>query len=177
MATDPIVLVGDLESYQGGDAQSLIDQATALVRSYCGWHVAPVITETLVLDGSGSATQMLPSLRVRGISTVTYDGVPLSPDEYDWSPVGYLTVPGRCSKRAGALSVTLTHGFDDAPDLAAVVMAVVSRAQASPNGVVRTQAGPFAETYSQTAFNVAGGVSLVAHEYSILDRYRLPPRP
>ena len=186
MVVGPIVVTGDLALYQGGDAQSLINQATALVRRYCGWHVTPSMTETVTLDGSGNGTQILPSLHVSAIASVTYEGTLLAAVDYSWSPVGVVEyVPGgpyftnayRWSTGLGKVVVVMTHGFDDAPDLAGVVMAIASRAQASPNGVVRTQAGPFSETYSQTGFNVAGGVSMVDHEKDILNRYRLAPRP
>lgn len=186
MVVGPIVVTGDLELYQGGDAQSLINQATALVRRYCGWHVTPNVVETVTLDGSGNGTQILPSLRVTGITSVTYDGVLLAASDYSWSPFGvieydtagpYFLSAYRWLNGTGKVVVTMNHGYVDAPDLAGVVMAIASRAQSSPNGVVRTQSGPFSETYSQTGLNVAGGVSMVDHEKDILDRYRLPPRP
>ena len=31
-----------------------IQAAEGAVRRYCGWHIAPVATETLVLDGTGT---------------------------------------------------------------------------------------------------------------------------
>lgn len=175
MATDPIVLVGDLESYQGGDAQSLIDQATALVRRYCGWHVTPERTETFVLDGSGGRSLRLPSLHVTGVSAVTNDDIVYTDDEFEWSTVGTLTRSPSCGiwiKGARKVRVTVTHGYsaDDAADLASVVMARATRVQGSPGAAIRVQAGPFSEQYE-------AGSGFTADELATLDRYRLPPRP
>ena len=175
MATDPIVLVGDLESYQGGDAQSLIDQATALVRRYCGWHVTPERTETMALDGSGGRSLRIPSLHVTGVSAVTNDGTAYTDDDFAWSSVGTLTRGPRTGIWAEGprkVRATVTHGYspDDAADLASVIMARATRMQASPGSASRVQAGPFSEQYES-------GSGFTSDEMATLDRYRLPPRP
>jgi len=186
VASSPIVIASDLVAYQGGDAQNLIDQATALVRRYCGWHVTPSLSETVILDGSGNGIQLLPTMHLSAVTSVTYDGVLLTDEDYSWSPVGvieyapsgpYFSTAVRWATGLGKVVVVMTHGFDEAPDLAGVIMAIASRAQASPNGVTRSQMGPFSESFSQTGANIAGGVSMVKHEEGILDRYRLHPRP
>lgn len=172
--TEPVAQIADLDAYQSGDPQAVIDQATALVRAYCGWHVSPVATETITVDSDGGRVLLLPSLHVTGITSVTVDGVEQT--DYSWSEAGYVT---GCYWPVGPRSVvvTLTHGFADVPDVKSIILAIASRAQASPNGVIRAQAGQVSETYSQTSSNVAGGVSLMAHEMRILDLYRIPGRP
>ncbi len=179
MATDPIVTTTDLTAYQGGDAQSLIDQATALVRRYCGWHVTPSMSETITLDGSGVGVQILPSLHVTGITSVTYDGTLLAATDYAWSLNGvieyvaaglYFSGVSRWSTGLGKVVVVMTHGYADAPEVAAVILARASRMQGNPIAATRTQMGPFAEQYE-----VASGFT--ADELSTLDRYRLAPRP
>jgi hypothetical protein len=175
--TDPVVDATDLTAYQGGDPEALIAQATALVRRYCRWHVTPSVTETVFLDGSGALFQPMPTLHVTAVASVTEDGVLVNPATYQWSSIGHLWRAWPWSGHFRGVEVEMTHGYTTAEDVAGVILAIASRAQVSPNGVVRTQAGPFSETYSQTGFNVAGGVSMVEHELAILDRYRLPPRP
>lgn len=177
MTAGPLATPDDLASYQSGNEQSLLDQATALVRSYCGWHVAPSLAETITVDGSGSMFLSLPSLHVISITSVTEAGTLLDAGSYEWSVQGQLW---RSTPWAGAyrsVVVELVHGYDEAPVLTAVVMAVVSRAQKSPAGEVRVQVGPFSETYSQSGFNQAGGLVLLDAEKAVLDRYRLPSRP
>ena len=38
--------------------------AQAAVRAYCGWHIAPSLSETLVLDGTGARAFILPTLHL-----------------------------------------------------------------------------------------------------------------
>lgn len=177
MTAEPIVITDDLVAYQGGDAQRLIDQATALVRRYCGWHVTPSVTETVTVDGSGYAFQPLPSLCVTNVASVTEDGALLDSTAYEWSNVGHLWRAWPWSGRYRAIVVAMTHGFADAPEVATVIMAVASRAQKAPDGVTRSQVGQVSETLTQFAFNQAGGLVMLDAEKLILDRYRLPPRP
>ena len=42
--------------------------AQGAVRRYCGWHVAPSITETLRLDGYGGRVLTLPSKHITAIA-------------------------------------------------------------------------------------------------------------
>lgn len=179
---DPIAFPSDLDDYQAGDPQTLIDQATALVRSYCGWHVTPSITETVTLDASGMSTQMLPSLHVTAISSVTYDGSLLGVDDYEWRDIGVLRLKSdgpvlsqvlRWSVKSRNVAVTMTHGYANAADLAGVVLAAASRAQSSPGGGFVRQVGAVAY---QTPTGDGGGYFLES-EKAILDRYKLPPRP
>jgi len=171
----PVVTPADLALYQSGDVQTLLDQATALVRSYCGWHVAPSITETVSVAGSGVGSIALPSLWVTDVSAVVEDGTSLLSTDFVWDPagiVGRLGVPWTTPDKV--VTVTFTHGHARAEDFEAVVMAIAARAEASPDGVVRRQVGLVSETYSQTSSNVAGGVSLLPHEKDALRAYRLP---
>ena len=173
-----LVLPSDLADYQAGEAQAFIDAATALVRSYCGWHIAPSVEETVTLDGSGSSLLPLPSLHVTAVASVTEDGTALTEDDYRWSASGWLRKTCGCwTGKERGVEVTFTHGFDEAPDVAGVVMAVASRGQVSPRGEVRQQAGPFATTFSQFDAGQGGGIVLLRPEMATLDRYRLPGRP
>lgn len=174
MTASPVV-ASDLTSYQAGDVDSLLDQATALVRSYCGWHVAPSITSTVSVAGSSKGAILLPTLHVTAVTSIVEDGSTLLTTDYLWDEAGILGrvgVPWTSPDKV--VTVTFTHGWDQAPDFSAVILAVASRAQSSPDGVVRRQVGLVSETYSQTSANVAGGVSLLPHEKDTLRAYRLP---
>jgi hypothetical protein len=179
---DPIVIPVDLDAYVSGDPQTLIDEATTQVRSYCGWHVTPSVTETVTLDASGMATQMLPSLHVTDVATVTYDGAVLAADDYEWREIGVLhlkydgpNISQLCkwSLKNRSVEVTMTHGYASAPDVAGVILALASRAQSAPGGGFVRQVG-------QVSFQAPsgdGGGYLLESEKAVLDRYKLPPRP
>lgn len=179
---DPIVLATDLDAYNSGDPQTLIDEATALVRSYCGWHVTPIVADVVTLDASGMATQMLPTLHVVTLTAVTYDGTVLTDEDYEWREIGVLrlkydgpNISQLCkwSVKDRSVVVTMTHGFESAPDVAGVILALASRAQSAPGGGFVRQVG---QVSFQTPSGDGGGY-LLESEKAVLDRYKLPPRP
>lgn len=155
-------------------AQDDLAAAEAVVRKYCGWHVAPVIIEDLILDGTGTASLFIKSLRVVNVLAAEVDGTVLDPATLEWSEAGYLRIPGAWPDKLRAVKLTVEHGFDDVPDVAAIVRAIAARASASPTGVVREQAGAVSIGFSLTAPGVSGGVVLMDHERRMLDKYRIP---
>lgn len=162
---------------------SLADQAVAFVQTYCGWHVAPELDETLTLDGPGSWALILPTLHVASIASITEVGTLLVDEaDYTWSEAGIVRrrswgwdsevwVPGWWSSDYRSIVVELTHGFADwPPDLAGVISAMTERLTENPTGLEQITVGPFSEKYASS-----GGV-LSAGEQFVLDSYRLPKR-
>ena len=41
--------------------QTQVDAMASALRQECGWHIPPVVTETVVLDSEGNATLQLPT--------------------------------------------------------------------------------------------------------------------
>lgn len=152
-------------------ASDALDWASELVRGLCGWHVWPVTTETIRVDGSGSHKLLLPSLRVVDVTSVTDNDAPLvvggdTPD-VNWSERGWLTRrSGRFTCRDRGVEVTMRHGYDTALDLAGVVRAVAARARREP-GVKAQAAGPMSVEYA-----LDGGLSNL--ETAAINRYTLP---
>lgn len=171
--------VSDLEDYRAGDPATLVRQAQGAIRRYCGWHVAPEVSETLVLNGNGSQSLWLPSLYVTDIASITDCGDVVDVDDYDWSVNGFVQRRYGCwTFRARQIEVELTHGYDDIPDeLIGAAMSIAARAASSPSGAVQETTGPFSVRYATTAEGASGGVALLQHEKAILDRFKLPPRP
>ena len=154
-----------------------LDQAEALVRSYCGWHIAPSRTGTLTLGPvrdwrRGRSRIILPSLNVTAV-TVTADGVTqVIDDEYVWTaPEAILHDVAGWSD---TLVVSFTHGYSEPPaEVTAIVQSIAQRAVNNPGSLVRTQAGPFADTYSQTGSNQSLPLALLDAERDILRPYKL----
>ena len=71
-------------------------QAEAMVRAWCGWHIAPERDEVLTLDGPGGAHLTLPSLHVVDVASVVENGELLDPANglYTWSAAGIITKTG-----------------------------------------------------------------------------------
>lgn len=157
--------------------QLLIDGATAAIRRYCRWHVAPVVDQSFRLDGPGGAVLVLPTMRIEEVESVAERGVALEDDvHYEWSANGEIRRLGRAlwTYRWRAIDVKIRHGFESADDLAQIVQQVVANALASPMGATREQAGQVSVSWATTAPGVSGGLSLLERDMALLNTYRLP---
>lgn len=111
------------------DSQFWLNAAHGAVRRFCGWHVAPVIVETLTLDGSGGSDLLLPSLHVVQLTAVMNDGIDVT-TQVDTSHAGLLRLTsGTWTNRLGRVTVTLEHGhnLEDVPEVAAIIAGVAKR--------------------------------------------------
>ena len=161
--TEPLITVPDFEEFRDGDPARLILAATQQVRSYCGWHIAPVVTSTVVVEGSGAAL-LLPTLHLTGITSITRDGVEVPVADVTWQPNGIVKGRHFC----GEYEVTFTHGYAQTPeDIAQLVSAVVSDGTEGLRRLSSLSRGPFSESYFDST----------ASDRATLDFYRLGPRP
>lgn len=153
--------------------------ACAAVRGYCGWHVAPAVTETVTVDGPGGDLLRLPSAHVTAVLSVVSDGEAVADPQ--WSRHGMIRAEcGRWSNRFGGVVVELTHGFDECPaDVLEVVRMMVAQgaaAAASGGGMASMLTnGPFMMQVSSAA--QAGALGLSAQHRAVLSRYKLGPVP
>jgi hypothetical protein len=150
--------------------------AEALVRSYCGWHIAPERTETLTLDGTSASTLVMPTLHVVDVASVTLDGVPLDTTEYAWHVEGFIDATtwatGYCwLSLPRGVAVELTHGYDDVPaGVTAAVRSLAQRMSSGSLGLSSITRGPFSESYASAS-------AIGAVESAALAPYKLPFRP
>ena len=139
--------------------------AQSAIRSYCGWHVAPVITEEMVLDGTGTRAFSLKSLRLLEVLSLSVDGTPVSlPVEF--SRAGIIRHP--TPDKFGAIALTVRHGFsqDELADLVAIVpnLRRLLKLQGGNVRIGQVQ-------YTPGAMNLGG---LDPYSASVLDRFALP---
>jgi hypothetical protein len=144
------------------------------VRRFCGWHVAPLIEDTIVLDGSGGRDVLLPSLRVVELIEVLNDGVDVT-GSVDTSRAGMLRLQsGLWTDRFGRVSVKLRHGYDldEVPDVAAVIAGVAKR---GPNaGRVETSESVNGASVGRALDRGAPiAIPLLLPEKEALEQYRL----
>lgn len=153
-----------------GEAETarLLAEGLSAARRYCGWHVTPEREDVLTLDGPGGRLLRLPTLRLVELTGVTEDGVVLDVAELYVSPLGMVSKRwGGCwSSNFGAITVTMTHGFADAPDFYGAVLSAVDRASLAPAGGRLRAVGPFQYETASTA-----------DERDRLDLYRLERTP
>ena len=70
----------DLAEFGAPTSQLLLDAVASRIRTECGWHIAPRVTETVILDSIGSASISLPTLHLVGVSAVrVWDGTQMVP--------------------------------------------------------------------------------------------------
>lgn len=148
----------------------------AAVQRWCGWHVTPVKQEHEVeLDGPGGPLLRLPTLRLVELLSVTEDGVALSLGALEWSKTGLVRKKSGApwSRKLGAITVKMNHGFDNAADFEAAVLSYIDRASQAPEGGKPIAVGPFRWPEEK----IAEGSAYSMAELSILDLYRLEPQP
>lgn len=161
-----VALVGssDLVGFPGAPfSDGVAAAAGGQVRALCGWHVAPVVTETVTVETGGSAVVLLPSLRVVSVSEVRdEDGNVLT----GWKvrPNGVLRVPGGWPD---VIEVDLEHGHAKCPGELVAVVAEFARSIKAGGVKAESLAGR-----SVQLDTTPGGVSA-----DILARYTLPERP
>lgn len=164
------------EKYESGDAQTFLDGVSEVVRSYCGWHIAPEVEETVTLDGRGGSHLWLPTKHIVSVSEVKINGTATT--DYAWSEDGYLALTKGCLPNLPrSVEVTMNHGYAEVPaDVAQVVMQVAARAKSSPAGALREQAGQVSVDHGRINGGITPGAGLLAHELDALQKYKLPTR-
>lgn len=120
----------DLESWSGrtfanhAHADYLLSVASAKVVDEAGWHIAPVVTETVRLTGQGGRLLVLPTKQVVDITEVRWedrrfvDPVVVDSDAYTWSVDGLLELDAGFAwpDTLDALTVDLVHGYAAVPE-------------------------------------------------------------
>jgi len=169
----------------------LLAGASAAIRRYCGWHIAPELVETdVILDSDGGDLLVLPTFKLREVISLELKRKSYTPpespwesfseeDDYDWSANGEIYMRSRkLPNRFRSVRISMRHGYDlDAiADLQQVIQQVVTNALASPSGATSESAGAMSVTWSQTAPGVSGGMSLLERDLAVVNLYRLPGR-
>lgn len=144
------------------------------VQDYCGWHIAPVLTETITVDSENGHTLHLPTLRLVDLVSVKVDGEDVT-ESLRFSKHGMVEWKSPCRRFPrgfGRIEVTMRHGFEKMP--AGVSAVVSSRAANAGGGPKQIMAGPFLIINGNEDMDGINGYSdsaLVA-----LERYRIKAR-
>lgn len=167
-----------------GSAPAGVDQmleaASALVRNACRWHVWPIVTETVTLDGPGRDMLSLPSLKVTAVTSVTETQrgkgatvATVDVDDLEWSAAGLVwRHDRRCwTSRARGVTVTFSHGWEaPPPEITQTVLAVAGRSRANPLRLTQMSVGQRSESYGGGNPGAPGG--LLMDELDTLAPYR-----
>lgn len=173
---DPTVT--DVVAYSQGrleeDARTtaLLAGSLAAARTYCGWHVIGEKTESITVNGPGTNLLVLPTTRLAEITALSELGTALDLTRIEWSTRGHVMKAGRScwTSRLRGITATIKHGYEDAPDFNAAVLAIVDRIGCGGDG---ESVGPF----KFPTLPHAVGSMFSDMEKAILDAYRLEPAP
>lgn len=126
---------------------SIVSIASAQVRADAGWHIAPVVTETLTVDSNGGALLVLPTRRIVSVTAVR-DVTTGSDVVSGWTRSGGYLYRSR-GFPAGVLEVDLTHGYAFTPPDLLPVIADYARRVGDPRdpGVASRSVGQVSESY------------------------------
>lgn len=157
-----------------GDARVVpaITAASAAIRNWCGWHVAPALACSVTVDGEPGDV-WLPTNALVSVESATVDGAEVE--------VTAHTRRGRvrlAHKTCGLGNVTIGYvaGFDAEalPDLVSIVaQRVVDAISLTTYGVASESAGGVSVTYSASAIARAASAELPDDVKAALSTYRL----
>jgi hypothetical protein len=126
----------DLAGWQSGDQSVYLRMVMAEIRKFCGWHIAPNVTETGKRCWLGArGLIMLPSTFVTSVDQVTIDGqVMVSDQDYFWDqPKPWIHRKVLSWPQDQFALITFEHGYDETPsDVKAVVFEVMATAMELP---------------------------------------------
>jgi hypothetical protein len=174
-----LATVADLEARLGKavtdpiQAQAMLDDVSASVRSYTGQAFSRVITTDRLTVRR--ALVRLPQRPVNSVDAVALsDGTAVT---FDWQTGAETVCVGgwesSCSRISAAL-VTYDHGYDTIPqDIVAVVCNVTNRGlgiDPTAGAIASRSISNYQETYGPVG--AAGSTGLFTSEVQVLDRYR-----
>lgn len=152
-----------------------IAAASAAIRSFCGWHVAPALDCSITLDGE-AGDLWLPTCALNSVEAATVNGTEV--DVAGFNRRGRVRLAGGSCWRGGLGNVTVDYnaGFDAnvAPDLVSIVaQRVVAAVALTTYGVSQETAGGVSISYSGAALSDSGGTYLPDSVRSALMPYKL----
>jgi hypothetical protein len=163
-------LLQDLYDYQTKDPQQALDAAVAAVRSYCGWVIAPITTETVDVWSPDGRSLFLSTQGLTAIGSVVQDGVTLSSTGYLFDKYGVVRcVPGNTFRLTSRLTVTFTHGTDLFPEnVQNVILGLAQRAINDTRGIIPSVTG--GKSFAVESY----GPQLTAADKEKLEPYAIP---
>lgn len=127
MDDQPLVEPEDMAGQPGAPfSQAALAAIGESIRREAGWHIAPEVTETLIVDSIGGRILILPTLHLVSVSQVR-DGDGSVLTGWRMSKRGMLSRSSGWPAGFGAVEVDVVHGHKTCP--AELLPVVASRAQ------------------------------------------------
>lgn len=147
------------------DGRFALEAAQTAIRRECGWHVTPSVLIEGAVNSRGGRIIQLPCMHITHVDVITdRAGRPLD-YELD-TESGLLEITGTPPTGVNAIRYRLTAGYEHAPDVLSVLIAIAKRAQSAQNGVVTSQS----VNGSSVSYNTA---ALFSQERARLRPYKI----
>lgn len=166
-----LVTPQDLSDFPGAPfAISTVDVAVAALRRDAGWHIAPQVTETVLLDALGGRDLILPTrhlvnvTEVRDVSTST----PVVLTGWRKSKAGILHRDAGWPSGFQSVEVDMVHGYTVTPPELFPLVAVYSQLQAVNSTVKQEALGSWSRTLRSQAPSTDDGFPL-----DVLDHFTI----
>lgn len=158
----PLLSVDDFAALTGRDAdastESAIEAASAAIRNFCGWHVAPVLQCSADLTAEGRLTR-IPARLVVSVSAVLDGTEELAAGQYEARSDGLLrrTCYKKWSSAWQSIHVEYAAGYEltACADLVDMVARIADGVASIPMGVASETAGNVSISYSSAASAIA----------------------
>lgn len=181
MEYPPLVTTTDLPTGAGAPTAADLEAMSDSIRQYCGWHIAPVVHETITLDSNGAATLVLPTLRLQDVLGVRFwNGTTMVPltgwdARTGWSEqTSAIHYHGGFPEGRRRLEVDVVHGYTRTPPS---LVAGLLRLLVGPGAAdVASEALPGHSITYRGLTNYTQTAGLLASS-GALHHYRLGPRP
>lgn len=178
-ATELATFTGD-SSLDGARGTMLVDQASAVIRTYTRQTFDLVTDDEVELRGTWRAGLQLPERPVVDVTAVAVDGTTVT-DFHRVRDVLYRGFRDDADHQVNrahwggpetVVTVTYSHGFSSGAaaleTLKGVCLQIAARAALNTSGMSSESIGDWSASWG----NGGGGFALTAAEQSILDRYR-----
>jgi hypothetical protein len=166
-----LVAPTDLADFPGAPfAASLVAAASEQVRRQCGWHIAPLVTETFVVDSDGGRVLLLPTMRLVTVTEVRNIAGSTPEVLTGWrkSPAGMLFRASGWPAGFQTVEVDMQHGYEACPD--ELLPIIAERCQVfAKDGSVRQE--------SLGSRSVSYGLAEGSASAEVLARFMLPGSP
>lgn len=136
----------------------IVEGAGGSIRNDAGWHIAPVVTETVTVDGAGwGALLHLPTLKIVAVAAVRVyvDGAFEARTGWRIAGSGMLHHPDGWPYGPAGVEVDLSHGYDAFPTDLIPILAARSQRLNVTDSVSQQSETAGARTISQSFFNPA----------------------
>ncbi|MGC5249499.1 hypothetical protein ACPXB3_21545 [Gordonia sp. DT219] len=164
----PLIDIGDIDVDGVTDAD--LEAVCEDIRIACGWHIAPLVQSTMVLDATGGTVLVVPSLKI-GEPIAVKDSSGADITGWSWSSTGILE--GSWPTGLRSVTVTADSGFDACPSSVKSVAVDMLRDRvnvAAGGGVAQVQLDD-ATILNANPFSPRGTSSDVGVRRDIMDAY------